>query len=373
MSGHAQPGNGKGGGGRRPLPPLLRDVTLWRQLGRTYLLSAIAGAIAVWANIPLPWMLGPFFAWAAMSLMGMRPTLMPMGRELGQVAIGVVVGMRFTLPLLLATMSLLPVMFLGTIYVIALTMSAAVLFGWLARVDHVTAFFATAAGGVADMARVAQKFGGVTQSVAVVHALRVACVVALVPFIVVFMGERGTPPLIQDDASGTAWLVPVALLLGYLGARALKPTPIPNPWLVGPIFVGMALGISGIFHVHVPGIVIVVAQIALGTWLGAQFRREQLGALPRVTAAGLAISLYLVVGAALGAWVFSSATGVPFTTAFLGFAPAAVTEMVLVAKLMDLETEIVTAFHVLRIAVVASTVLFVFRFYLKLRGVRLEP
>ncbi|WP_114965054.1 AbrB family transcriptional regulator [Alkalilacustris brevis] len=372
MSGRAQPENGKGGGGRR-LPPLLRDVTLWRQLGRTYALSVIAGAIAVWAGIPLPWMLGPFFAWAAMSLMGLRPTLMPMGRELGQVAIGVVVGMRFTLPLLLATMSLLPAMFLGTIYVILLTMSAAVLFGWLARVDHVTAFFATAAGGVADMARVAQKFGGVTQSVAVVHALRVACVVGLVPFIVVFLGERGTPPLIADEVTGTVWLVPVALLLGYLGARALKPTPIPNPWLVGPIFVGMALGISGVFHVHVPGVVIVVAQIALGTWLGAQFRREQLGALPRVTAAGLAISLYLVVGAALGAWVFSAATGVAFTTAFLGFAPAAVTEMVLVAKFMDLEAEIVTAFHVLRIAIVASTVLLVFRLYGKLRGVRLEP
>ncbi len=344
---------------------------LWRLVG-TYATAAIAGGLATQIHIPLPWMLGPFFVWAAIALIGPRPQLVPMGRELAQVAIGVVVGMRFTLPILLATAGLLPAIFLGTAYMIAVTVSAAALLAWLARLDHVTAFFATAAGGVADMAAVAKLYGGTAQAVAVVHALRYSLVVAIVPFAVFFFGEHGPATALSDDASGSVLLAPLALFLGYLGARALKPTPLPNPWLVGPIFVGVALGISGVFTVYFPPIVIIVAQVALGTWLGAQIRREQMAALPRVTLIGLAIACYLIVGAGLGAVVLSFATGLTFTTSFLGLAPASITEMVLTAKAMNLDAEVVTAFHIIRIALVSSTVLIVFKLYLKMRGVRLE-
>ena len=345
---------------------------LWR-LARTYAVSAVAGAAATQIYIPLPWMLGPFFVWAAIALIGPRPQLVPMGRELAQVAIGVVVGMRFTLPILLATAGLLPAIFLGTVYMIAVTVSAAALLAWLARLDHVTAFFATAAGGVADMAAVAKTYGGTAQAVAVVHALRYSLVVAIVPFAVFFFGEHGPAMELTDEVAGSVLLVPVVLFLGYLGARALKPTPLPNPWLVGPIFVGVALGLSGIFAVHFPPIVVIVAQIALGTWLGAQIHRDQMTALPRVTLIGLVIACYMIVGAALGAAVISAATGLPFTTSFLGLAPASITEMVLTATAMNLDAEAVIAFHIMRIALVSSTVLIVFKLYLKLRGVRLEP
>jgi uncharacterized protein len=47
--------------------------------------------------------------------------------------------------------------------------------------------------------------------------------------------------------------------------------------------------------------------------------------------------------------------------------------MVLTAQVMHLEAEVVTAFHVLRIAVVSSTVLLVFKLYLKLKGGTVGP
>jgi len=351
----------------------LRDPAYWGWLALTYAVSVGIGALASQFNMPLPYMLGPFFLWAVLSLMGWRPTLVPMGRELGQVTIGVIVGLRFTLPLLLATATLLPEMIMATFYLIAVTMSAAVIFGWLTRTDHVTAFFATAAGGMADMASVAKKFGGQTQSVAVVHAMRVSFVVGTVPFLVFYMGEHGTPFVDPAEETGTAWLFPLALVLAYLGARLVKFTPIPNPWLVGPIFVGIFLGISGLFPVYFPPVMVVIAQLALGTWLGSQFQRDQLAALPRVTAAAMVVSVYLVACAAAGAFVLSWVSGLPFTTSFLSLAPAAVTEMVLTAKVMNLDAEVVTAFHVMRIAIVASTILFVFKLYMKLRGARIEP
>jgi membrane AbrB-like protein len=347
-----------------------RSVRWWGRLALTYALAAVAGAAANAVSMPLPWMLGPFFAFAAMSIVGAKFTVMPHGRELGQVAIGVAVGLRFTPAVLATAVTLLPAMLIATVYVIAYTMAAAFLFRPLGRVDPVTAFFATAAGGVADMAMVAERFGGAPGPVAVVHAMRVAAVVALVPFLVVAFGETGSAADPVTMGSAGLLAVPVVLVLGYLGARLLKPTPLPNPWLVGPIFVGILIGITGLAEVRIPPVVIVLAQLFLGTWLGCQFRRELLGALPRVTISAVAIAVFMIACAALGAVALSQATDLPFTTSFLSLAPAAVTEMVLTAQVMHLEVEIVTAFHVTRIALVSSTVLLVFRIYNRIRGAR---
>ncbi|MCT7376763.1 AbrB family transcriptional regulator [Chelativorans salis] len=362
---------------RRPGPPdksgRFRSPRWWGLVVLTYAAAVLAGAAASFVNMPLPWMLGPFFVLAAFSVAGFEFALVPLGRELGQVAIGLAVGLRFTPAVLAATASLLPAMIGATLYVIAFTMLAAFLFKPLARVDDVTAFFATAAGGVADMATVAKERGGAPGSVAVVHAMRVSGVVALVPFLVVLFGRPGGAPETAASGSSNLLLVLLALALGFLTARLLKPTPLPNPWLVGPIFTGIVIGVSGLFEVGIPSLLIVIAQIVLGTWLGCQFRRNLLSALPRVTSAAIVTSLFMIGCAALGALVLTAATGLPFTTSFLSLAPAAVTEMVLTAQVMHLEAEIVTAFHVMRIAVVSSTVLLVFRLYSTLRGGRVGP
>ncbi len=350
--------------------PGWRTARWWGRLALTYAIAVAAGYAASVLSMPLPWMLGPFFLFAALSVAGLGFALIPHGRELGQVAIGVAVGLRFTPAVLGATLVLMPAMLVATVYVILYTMAAAFLFRPLGKVDPVTGFFATAAGGMADMAMVAERFGGSSGPVAVVHAMRVAAVVALVPFLVVAFGEAGTAPDPVPLSTGDLMLVPLVLAIGYLGARLLKPTPLPNPWLVGPIFAGMAIGAADLFAVRVPWAVIVVAQVVLGTWLGCQFRRDLLAALPRVTASAVVVALFMIGCAAAGALVLAAATGLPYTTSFLALAPAAVTEMVLTAQVMHLEAEIVTAFHVMRIAIVSSTVLVVFRIYERLRGGR---
>lgn len=345
--------------------------TQWRiaSMLLVYGMATVAGAVAARIAIPLPWMLGPFFLLAALSASGFVFSLIPMGRELAQVAIGLAIGLRFTPAVLAATALLAPEMVAATLYLMLVTTAAAFLFRPLAGTDPVTAFFATAAGGMADMAQVAQRYGGAPSSVAVVHAMRVSLVVAVVPFIVVFLGDPATGQ-VAPGAAGH----PVALILGlvaaYLMAIALKPSPLPNPWLIGPILAGMALGLAEVMVITVPGWLITVAQVLLGTWLGCQFRRDLLTALPRVTAAAAVIAGYMIAAAALGSLVLAAWSGLPFLTAFLCLAPAAVTEMVLVAKLMNLDAETVAAFHVTRILIISTSVLLVYRMFSYLNGGR---
>lgn len=351
----AQTGNGIGRPTRAILPLL-----------PVYALGAGAGALAALIGTPLPWMLGPFFLFATLSAAGKSFPLLPYGREGAQISIGLAIGLRFTWASLVTLSTLLPEMIFATIYLICVTTLMAAVFQRLAGTDPVTAFFATAAGGVADMAIIAKKFGGVASSVAVVHAMRVSMVVAVTPFIVMAstgQSAAGQPVILSGN------LLPVigALAVATAAAFLLRRTPLPNPWLVGPILAGMALGISGLTEIVVPGWLIIVAQVLLGVWLGCQFRRNLLTALPRVTAAAFAVASLLILAALLGAFVMSRFSDLPFVTAFLAFAPAAITEMGLVAKVMGLDAETVAAFHVMRILIVSSSILLIFRIYNALR------
>lgn len=350
--------------------PWWRDPRWWLRALATYAVAAAAGAVASRLSVPLPWMLGPFFVCGALSASGLRLAFLPMSREFGQLSVGLAVGLRFTPATLATTLTLLPAMVGATLWVICFTFAAALIFRPLAGVDRVTAFFATAAGGVADMAILARQKGGEQAAVAIVHALRVSSTVAVVPVLVVGFGTAGHA---SDAAAGIGWSplpLVLCLVLAWAAARLLKYTPFPNPWLVGPMFLGLALGASGLVSLAVPSWLIVIAQIFLGTWLGCRFRREVLSALPRVAAAGLAVSLFMIAMAGVGALALTAVTELPVTTAFLALAPAAVTEMVLTAKVMHLDAEIVSAFHIMRIAIVCSTVLVVFRLYCRVMGVR---
>jgi membrane AbrB-like protein len=350
-----------------PRPPLRahRRLPARRGLGRiaaALALGLAGGAASSWLGVPLAWMIGPMVATAAAAAAGVALAPVPGGRQLGQAVVGVAIGLRMTPPVLGGTLSLAPAIALATVGVVTVTTAAAFLLRPLARVDARTAFFATAAAGMADMALVARRHGGDADAVATVHAIRVFVVVLVVPVLVVAFGTGGS---IEDPAVAgahpAAWLM---LLPGAaLCAWALAPLGFPNPWLVGPMLGAALFAALDPFRAAVPWQALVLAQLAIGIALGVRFRRESLARLPRVALGGLAVALALVAAAAAGGAALAGATGMPFAAAFLAVAPAGITEMVLTAKIMRLDATAVTAFQVVRIAVIAATIIPMFRLY----------
>ena len=325
-------------------------------------LGAAGGAVAWQLRVPLAWMIGSMLATAAASLAGWRLQPIPMGRELGQAVVGVAIGLRLTPAVLVSVAALTPAIAAATVGVVATTTAAAFLLRPLGRVDARTAFFATAAAGMADMALVARRYGGDPDAVATVHAIRVAAIVLVVPILVVAFGAGGTIEDVAPAGAHPLALVPV-LGLGVLCAQALKPLGFPNPWLVGPMLGTAAFAAIDPFAAAVPWLALVLAQLAIGIALGTRFRRESLARLPRVVMAAAAIAALLILASAAGGAALSAATGLPFAVAFLSLAPAGITEMVLTAKIMRLDATVVTAFQIVRIALIAATVTVMFRLY----------
>jgi membrane AbrB-like protein len=338
----------------------------WVRLGLTIAIGVLGGFAASAIRLPLAWMLGPFIFCAAVSLSGVPLRAVPHGREVGQVVVGLSVGMRFTGAVLVATLALLPAMFASTLFVITMTTLAAFILMPMARIDKPTAFFATAAAGMADMASIAENRGGSPSAVSVVHALRVSIVVLSVPLLVFAFGEHGTIVHVAATHRSDLLSVALVLVLGYCAARLFGLTHFPNPWLIGGVLFGGLLGVTELLVVSFPRVIIILSQIAIGISLGARFERELLLRLPRVAFGATVVTVLLIIATAGGAWVLSSLTDLPYAVSFLSVAPAAVTEMALTAQAMNVDAEIVTAFHVMRIALVEASILVVYAIFRKI-------
>ena len=73
---------------RRQLPPMLRALAV----------GIPAGFLFDYLHTPIPWMIGPMIAVAALNLMGVRMYSPPYARQMGQVILGSAVSLYFTPP-----------------------------------------------------------------------------------------------------------------------------------------------------------------------------------------------------------------------------------------------------------------------------------
>jgi uncharacterized protein len=354
---------------RRDLPtkdaaPRSRASRAWLVSAAAGLMLGVLGSLAAHAiRMPLPNLLGPLIACGLATIAGIRLKPLPWSRELGQVIVGLAIGLRFVPSVIHAIADLIPAMLVSTLAVVLITMAAGLILRALCHLDRETAFFGTAAVGLAEMAAVAHERGGSAAIVSLVHTIRVTGLVTAVPLLVTVLGADGGIPQVQGPLAGhaaeVASLIAVAIVCALI-ARAFR---IPNTWLLISIIVGAVAAATDLTAVTLPAPAMIMAQIVIGIWLGCRFRRDLLMKLPRVTMAAVLTTALLLAAAAVGALVLSAATDLPFATSLLALAPAGVTEMVLTATLMHLDVPVITAFHVMRIVLITSSVLLLFQLF----------
>lgn len=340
--------------------PRLFDRALPR-IALALLIGAAGAAVAKLVDMPLPYLLGPLLTCAGASILGLPISPVPYGRELGQAAVGLAIGLRFVPAVVVAVIAMLPFMLGATILMVIATTITGLLLKKLAGLDLRTSFFATAAAGLAEMAVVAHQKGADSDTVAVVHLIRVTSIVTIVPFLVTIFGEDGGINTVSIPFKAEAIPLVAMYIVAAAAAYFARPLKVPNSWLLVPAFLGSVVAGLGFGPFAVPSAALTVAQIVIGVWLGCRFRRSLLSRLSRVTLSAFVTTAFLLLMAMAIAWVLSAATGLSFVTSLLAVAPAGVTEMVLTATAMHLDATVVTAFQITRIAVVMTTILLTLR------------
>jgi len=327
-----------------------------RSLLTTLLLGLCAAGLFVWLHAPLPWMIGPLFATAA-ARMSNVPLYCPKPvRASGQWAIGTALGLYFTPFVVKVVLSYIGFIAAGVSFALLLGACCGWLLHRLSDIDKTTAFFAMAVGGASEMATQGERHGAAVDRVAAAHSVRIMLVVAIIPFAFKFWGVHGLDPFEPGarfvDYGGLLLLA----ALTCAGAFAVARLDWPNAWVIGPLFVAIALTASGINLSALPEWLVHWGQLFIGVSLGTRFTPEFLHTAPRYLLSVALCSLVALAVAAGFGMGLSYVSGMHPATAILATSPGGIAEMSLTAKTLELGVPIVTAFHVTRLAVLVLTI-----------------
>lgn len=314
-----------------------------------------SGVFAAWVGMALPWMLGPMVGVTVLALMNapirapmaLRPWVVPViGVLLGS---GFYPGVQGQLGTWAATFALLP---------FYLAVAAAVSFAIYCRMgkyDPVTAFFASMPGGLNEMLILGEDAGGDGKKIAMAHATRILFVISCVGLFfglvlgVQSNGSEKTFTAVTDLTLSDAGLL---IFSGFAGVYLGRLLRLPAAAMLGPMIVSAGVHLSGLVSVAPPTIIVICAQIIMGTVVGCRFIGTSLREIRFDLYLGLLSALAMIAVAVGFSKVLALLTDTTLTAAFLAFSPGGLTEMSLLALTLGIEVAYVAVVHVVRIAMI---------------------
>jgi hypothetical protein len=326
--------------------------------------SAIGGAICAWIGTPLPWMIGAIFGMGSAQLAGAGFEAIPYGRDAAFVVVGATLGLYFTPPVMAQVSSQWP-------WFVGLGLAAlgfGTLSAWaLARIsgcDRATAFFGCMPGGAAEMATLGERYGASADRVALAHSVRMLLVVTIFPIGITLAGFHSTedyrPIVVAFDPKGLAMLLALCATVGGI-ARFLG---VPTAFMMGSLLTTIALTSTGHDLSSVPTPLTNLAQVIMGSALGAKFDRHFVHTAPSFLK-GLVPSLALMLAmAALVGWGLAVGSGTYLGGGLLAAAPGGIAEMCITAKVLRISVAFVTAAHVIRYIIVVLLTRPVYRLFI---------
>lgn len=325
-------------------------------------LGTLGGGLFHALSLPLPWMLGALFATMAASVAGapvrgptrLRPVIVAI--------IGVLLGSRFTPAVIGQAGEALVTLAILLVYLAAVAAVVVPWYRFVGRQDWTTAYFAGMPGGLTEMIELGEARGAQVPAIVLAHSLRIVITIALMAFLfrVVLNHDVGSsiPPQGRPlDPVDAALLTGSAVLGAILGTRL----HLPAPTFLGPLALSAAAHLTGLTDSAPPGLLVIAAQVVLGTILGCRFQgipTAMLGkaGLLSLGATVLTLAVAAVAGLAMQAWA-----GVGLDQAMLALAPGGLTEMGLIALAIHADVAFVALHHVVRILIVIVCAPLLFR------------
>lgn len=316
--------------------------------------GTVSGAIAAYINMPLPWMLGAMLGTTILSMSGLkmgspiwlRPKVIPI--------IGVLLGSSLSMEVLSNALTWLPSVLLMPVFIVVATLSCMMIYRHFGGYSNASAFFASVPGGLSEMIMLSAAYGGDERRVALAHGIRVLLTIALVGLIyglTLHVSSTGGRNWVALDALTLAdylWLGGAAVVGGVIGSRFNLPAGV----IMVPMLISGVLHIIGVVTVAPPSLLVVMAQVVMGSSIGARFSGTTfkeilpdifLGALSTVAMLGVAAVFALAVHVTAGTEISHS---------FLAFAPGGLSEMSLLALALGQAVAYVSVLHIIRILLV---------------------
>jgi uncharacterized protein len=332
-------------------------VTARRALEWTALILAGAAAALELQRlaVPAPWLIGPVVVAIVASASGLVELRVPGGAfAAAQAAIGMLIALTFTPPVVVSIARSWPVMAL----VVATTIVSAAVAGWvLARFSSIeaeTAAWGSAPGGASAMTAMSIDYGADARVVAFMQYLRVTIVVLSASVVARLLLPHGAPhPAL---ASAAAAFDPLAFLetvaVAAAGAWGATKLNIPAGGLLGPMVLGAVLHGTGLVRLQLPAPVLDAAYLTIGLTIGLLYTRATVAYVVRVLPQLLASTFVLLALCALSGSLLVATVHVDALTAYLATTPGGLDSVTVIALGSGANVPLVLAVQTLRIFVV---------------------
>jgi membrane AbrB-like protein len=323
----------------------------------TLFVGFAGGLVFFLVSFPLPWTLGAMAAVGTLAALG-RPTAVP--PLLGNVArpvVGVLAGSAFTPEVVGLFATWWPNLVAVAAYSLLAAAAGFAFFRNWGRLDRVTAFFAAAPGGLAEVTLLGASLGGDVRSLVLLHSIRIVSVIFVVPI----AAQLLLPPLAQVSAAGATvaaemaafdWLLLGACAIGgYVFARW---TRFPGGVLIPAMALSVIVHVLGLTHAVPPNWLWAVVQVLIGSIAGQRFAGVKWAELRSVVFLGVAWAALLLTFTFASAYATSVVFERPFVTMLLALAPGGMVEMAVVVVTIGLDVAFVIACQICRIFTVLT-------------------
>ncbi|HXD45300.1 MAG TPA: AbrB family transcriptional regulator [Pseudolabrys sp.] len=340
--------------------------TLFPLIGRTVetlVLAAVGGVALGLTGVPGGYLSGAILTVSAAALAG-RPMLVPVPlMRTIFVLLGISLGSVMT-PEMLHGMAKYPLSIAVLLVAMAcIGLACAAYLQVVHKWDRISAYLASAPGGMSQVLAVAAEVGGDLRAIAIVQSMRVVIIAVGLPSGLSLLGlaSHVSRPLGSPMTWASLDEFGMLAAAAVAGAIAFHKLRFPGGLLFGAMFASGALHATEIVHFVLPWWATNTAAIALGGIIGARFANMSLRLFAHFIGAAFgSFAVAVTIATAFGAVIIRMMT-LPVPEVMMAFAPGSVDAMMLLALALHLDPVYVGAHHVVRIFFVALATPFMVR------------
>lgn len=310
-------------------------------------IATLAGWLVSLTGIPLGWLIGAMLCIATLSFLGLPVEYPDKVMPLVKASVGTMLGASVTMGVVASLSSWWPSFLFMAVVMLA---GGAVNFMLMRRVfgfGQTDAALCAVPGGITEMILLCETTRGEQWRVAIVHALRIALAILIIPVMIGWFESSqitSAPDVLTPGMSVTDWgWFALCVAIGVVSDRFEW---LPARLIIVPLVFCAALHLTGVTGFVVPEQISNAVQVFIGINVGARF----VGVAPRlllqvglVAVAVVAVQIAFAFGAALLA---ASYLHVSPLVLVLAYAPGGLDEMSLIAVAMGQEVVIVGFHHI---------------------------
>ncbi len=334
---------------------------MWGPAIKIGIVSVPAAMLAELAGLPAAWLVAPMIVALLFSIrLGQKVAIPAIVFTAAQAILGMTLSASVGPSSLALPAGYWWPVSVALVVALAISIVSGLLLSRFGGLDAATASLGTLPGGASGMVSMSDDMDADARLVAFMQYVRLVIVILLASVVAHLVGSvtgggagaPSTPAPNGGDAAHTWFAYGLTAIATVLGSWAGARLPIPAGAFMGPLLVGVALGVLDIPHGAWPPGVLYAAFLLMGVGIGGRFDSESMLQVRRAAPSVIAQVLLVIAACALLAWGLAAVTGMDVLTAYLATTPGGIESVTVAALDSGADTTVVLAVQLVRLLLV---------------------